>query len=242
MKFLSRVTRILLATMVASQGAMLVPAMAASQGKQLAVKAIGMAELKSEFGAGGGGGGSGGPVVVDPGNGGGGNPSCQYNWNANQYCDWVDRNTITEVQTDYSDWIEFRDVGFPIISCDAGNGSTCAQRSYEASVAVAINIQFSVADPQGVYSGAVALSIQAGAAISASFENVPNGTQLKGFLKLDWQRRGGYYTAVYRDDTGVVGRFTVGPNWQRTTVASYSYTVLKRPNANSSWILPNRGY
>ncbi len=73
MKFLSRATRILLATMVASQGAMLVPAMAASQGKQLAVKAIGMAELKSEFGAGGGGGGSGGggPVVVDPGEAGG---------------------------------------------------------------------------------------------------------------------------------------------------------------------------
>ncbi len=58
MKFWSRVTRILLATVVASQGAVFLPAMAASQSKRLAVKAIGIEELKSEYGAGGGGGGS----------------------------------------------------------------------------------------------------------------------------------------------------------------------------------------
>jgi hypothetical protein len=58
MKFWSRATRILLATIVASQGAVFLPAMAASQGKKLAVKAIGIEELKSEYGAGGGGGGT----------------------------------------------------------------------------------------------------------------------------------------------------------------------------------------
>ena len=57
MKFWSRAVRILLATVVATQGAAFIPAMAASQSKRLAVKAIGIEELKSEFGAGGGGGG-----------------------------------------------------------------------------------------------------------------------------------------------------------------------------------------
>lgn len=65
MKFWSRAARILLATLVATQGAAFLPAMAASQSKRLAVKAIGIEELKSEYGAGGGGGG-GEPVVVDP--------------------------------------------------------------------------------------------------------------------------------------------------------------------------------
>ncbi len=82
MKFWSRAVRILLATIVATQGAAFIPAMAASQSKRLAVKAIGIEELKSEFGAGGGGGSSDPVVVIDPGDGGepGGcyvqNPDC----------------------------------------------------------------------------------------------------------------------------------------------------------------------
>ena len=63
MKFWSRAIRILLATIVASQGAVFLPAMAASQSKRLAVKAIGIEELKSEYGAGGGGGGTPTPVT-----------------------------------------------------------------------------------------------------------------------------------------------------------------------------------
>ena len=68
MKFWSRAARILLATLIATQGAALLPAMAASasQSKRLAVKAIGEAELKSEYGAGGGGGGTTDPPVSDP--------------------------------------------------------------------------------------------------------------------------------------------------------------------------------
>ena len=64
MKFWSRAARILLATLIATQGAALLPAMAASasQSKRLEVKAIGEAELKSEYGAGGGGGGTTDPI------------------------------------------------------------------------------------------------------------------------------------------------------------------------------------
>lgn len=58
MKLWSKALRIVLALAIATQGTALLPAMAASQGsKRLAVKAIGEAELKIEFGAGGGGGG-----------------------------------------------------------------------------------------------------------------------------------------------------------------------------------------
>jgi hypothetical protein len=72
MKFWSRVVRILLATVVATQGAAFIPALAASQSKRLAVKAIGIEELKSEYGAGNVGGGGGTPVVADPDTNGGG--------------------------------------------------------------------------------------------------------------------------------------------------------------------------
>jgi hypothetical protein len=69
MKFWSRAVRILLATIVATQGVAFIPAMAASQSKRLAVKAIGIEELKSEFGGFGGGGGnptpSGCPIDFD---------------------------------------------------------------------------------------------------------------------------------------------------------------------------------
>jgi hypothetical protein len=67
MKLWSRAIRIVLALAIATQSTALLPALAASQGsKPLAVKAIGEAELKSEFGAGGGGGG-GDPVDPPPG-------------------------------------------------------------------------------------------------------------------------------------------------------------------------------
>jgi hypothetical protein len=70
MKLWSRAIRVVLALAIAAQSTALLPAMAAaSQGsKPLAVKAIGEAELKSEFGAGGGGGG-GTPTTPSP-------PSC----------------------------------------------------------------------------------------------------------------------------------------------------------------------
>jgi hypothetical protein len=72
MKILIRVLKVVLAVAIATQSTALLPALAASQGsKPLAVKAIGEAEVKSEFGAGGGGGGGDPVVVVDPGDGGG---------------------------------------------------------------------------------------------------------------------------------------------------------------------------
>jgi hypothetical protein len=240
MKIWSRVTRILLAALVATQGAAFLPAMAASQSKRLAVKAIGIEELKSEYGAGGGSGGT--PVVLDQGTPSGGNPNCQYNWNANNYCDWVDRSTIIQVTTETGEWTEFRDIGFPLVSCTTTGPATCNQISYEGSLAVAVNIQFGVSDPLGVFSGATSITIQPGANLSASFQDVPNGTAFKGFLKLIWKRTGGHYTAMYKDDMGQVGRFTVGNYWTYTQTTSTSFTILKRPTGVTSWVSPNRGF
>ncbi len=95
MKTLSRILRIALAsTLALSQGAWF-PALASS-GKHQAVVAIGMDELKSEYGAGGGGGGS--DPVVDPGTGGG---SCStFNATCQLVMTSVDRVNLVTTQTE----------------------------------------------------------------------------------------------------------------------------------------------
>jgi hypothetical protein len=65
---IGKVFKVVLATVVATQGAWLMPAFAAGGSKRLAVKEVSAQELKLEYGAGGGGGGG---EPAPPGDGGG---------------------------------------------------------------------------------------------------------------------------------------------------------------------------
>jgi hypothetical protein len=90
---IGKVFKVVLATVVATQGAWLMPAFAAGGSKRLAVKEVSAQELKLEYGAGGGGGGSTNPPPSSP-------PvapnNCTWDYDNDYKCDTPDISSVTQ--------------------------------------------------------------------------------------------------------------------------------------------------
>jgi hypothetical protein len=169
--------RILLAVVVATQSAWMMPALAGNSSKRLAVKEINAQELQKEFGAGGGGGGSG----------------CKYDYDNDKVCDWVNEFRATPKLGGGYLYSEFA-AASPYSACS--NQNTCIfTLSISTTRTFSASINTSISGKAGDVSATVGFS--ASYSIAQTFSNSTTQNVNKGFKA----RLEAYQPFIYRYGT-----------------------------------------